>query len=67
MPATTKNLPGDWRRRSGTRTQVHLWVGRAPTSLPECGKRIPRAATSAAAGAPCTDCLVWAIRKAGQA
>ena len=67
MPAktTTRTLPGDWRRRRGTSTDVHLFRGSSFDSRPACGKRIRRVSTERVDGRPCADCLVAEIRAAG--
>lgn len=67
-------LPGDWRRRRGTKTDAHLYASGAPR--PMCGKVIERYQTAAARLAtaprsrsnytialPCTECLVQAITR----
>lgn len=66
-------LVGDWRRRYGTKTDVHLYNAThgapAHTKLfaddrPICGKRIKRKDTIAMhRGRPCYQCLVNAITK----
>ncbi len=61
---TRKPLPGDWRRRMGTKTDAHLWRDGSDYALPLCGKRIEHHQTSALAnGHACTGCLVAAITR----
>lgn len=68
MKATTKpyrDLPGDWRRRHGSKTDAHLWTDGSDYSQPLCRKRIEHYQTMAVdEGRPCTDCLVAAVRAA---
>ena len=65
-------LVGDWRRRKGSKTAVHLWASNkrpdwqrsTSDQRPMCGKVIPRFRTAAVrTGRPCTDCLVAAITR----
>jgi hypothetical protein len=60
-------LLGDWRRRSGTKTDAHLYA--AGEQYPTCRRVIKRDGVSGTEpveyGQPCRDCLVVAIRKAG--
>jgi hypothetical protein len=64
--ATTKpyrNLPGDWRRQYGTKTDGHLWHDGSDYALPLCRKKIEHYRTLPLdRGRPCTDCLVAGIR-----
>jgi hypothetical protein len=57
---THRRLPGDWRRRRGTKTDAHVYVKGSPR--PRCGKAIDRPETVRVHfGRPCSDCMVNAI------
>lgn len=46
-----KHLPGDWRRRRGTKTDAHLWAGTGHHPFdqrPMCGKAIRHISTEPA-------------------
>jgi hypothetical protein len=67
-------LPGDWRRRFGSKTDAHQYTkpdgtpfsGTMSELRPDCGKAIPRKVTERAPdkATPCYDCLVEGIRRA---
>ena len=62
LTTTTNVLHGDWRRRTLSHTDAHLY--RKDDDIPACKRRIPRGVTGAVHhGRPCTDCLVAEITR----